>query len=182
MFGIFLDVTGRKQAEEALELLAGEMSHRVRNLLQVASALTESASRSSATKADMARDLAHRLTALGRAHDLVRLAPGQADEAALLGDLMTVLLAPYGDTGDVPRRVRVSVPKIAVGEDAATTLALVVHELATNSIKYGALERQAARLTCRAPNLPMTSWSLPGPSGAALPLLLPRRSGAWAAG
>ena len=40
MFGIFLDVTQRKQAEEANELLAGEMSHRVKNLLTVASALT----------------------------------------------------------------------------------------------------------------------------------------------
>lgn len=40
MFGIFLDVTGRKQAEEGHELLAGEMSHRVKNLLAIASALT----------------------------------------------------------------------------------------------------------------------------------------------
>ena len=41
MFGIFLDVTQRKQAEEANELLAGEMSHRVKNLLQIATALTQ---------------------------------------------------------------------------------------------------------------------------------------------
>ena len=40
MFGIFLDVTGRKQAEEGHELLAGEMSHRVKNLLAIATALT----------------------------------------------------------------------------------------------------------------------------------------------
>ena len=41
MFGIFLDVTQRKQAEEANELLAGEMSHRVKNLLHIATALTQ---------------------------------------------------------------------------------------------------------------------------------------------
>jgi two-component sensor histidine kinase len=40
MFGIFLDVTGRKQAEEGSELLAGEMSHRVKNLLAIAASLT----------------------------------------------------------------------------------------------------------------------------------------------
>src|SRR4051794_25687310 len=50
MFGIFLDVTQRKQAEEANELLAGEMSHRVKNLLTIATALTQITSRSAATK------------------------------------------------------------------------------------------------------------------------------------
>ena len=51
MFGIFLDVTGRKQAEEGHELLAGEMSHRVKNLLAIAAGLTEITSRSTATTA-----------------------------------------------------------------------------------------------------------------------------------
>jgi two-component sensor histidine kinase len=46
MFGIFLDVTGRKQAEEGSELLAGEMSHRVKNLLAIAAGLTAITSRS----------------------------------------------------------------------------------------------------------------------------------------
>src|SRR3954467_7373746 len=50
MFGIFLDVTQRKQAEEANELLAGEMSHRVKNLLQIATSLTRITSRSATTK------------------------------------------------------------------------------------------------------------------------------------
>ncbi len=46
MFGVFLDVTARKQAEEAHELLAGEMSHRVKNLLTIAAGLTQLTSRS----------------------------------------------------------------------------------------------------------------------------------------
>ena len=71
MVGVFLDVTGRKQAEEANELLAGEMSHRVKNLLAIASGLTHITSRSTKTVEDMARELTQRLTALGRAHDLV---------------------------------------------------------------------------------------------------------------
>ena len=142
MYGIFIDVTGRKQAEEGHELLAGEMSHRVKNLLAIATGLTAITSRSAKTAADMAQELTHRLTALGRAHDLVRPLPGQGAKAALLGDLFTVLLAPYDDMGAFSGRVRVSVPRMGVGEQAATTLALVVHELATNSLKYGALSSQ----------------------------------------
>ena len=136
MFGVFLDVTERKQAEETRELVAGEMSHRVKNLFAIASALTAIASRSAATTTEMARDLTQRLTALGHAHDLVRTTTGQeATNAALLGDLLAVLLAPYDSQGCV----QVCVPEVHVGETSATTLALIVHELATNSIKYGAL-------------------------------------------
>lgn len=146
MYGIFIDVTGRKQAEEGHELLAGEMSHRVKNLLAIATGLTEITSRSAKTTVDMAQELTHRLTALGRAHDLVRPLAGDGGKAALLGDLFTVLLAPYDDMGAFSGRVRVSVPRMGVGEQAATTLALVVHELATNSLKYGALSSTSGAL------------------------------------
>lgn len=140
MFGIFIDVTDRKQAEEGRELLAGEMSHRVKNLLAIASGLTAITSRSTATTKEMARELTLRLHALGRAHDLVRPLPGQTHApSALLGDLLSVLLAPYDDLGAFSGRIRVSVPRLRVGEAASTALALIVHELATNSLKYGAL-------------------------------------------
>jgi two-component sensor histidine kinase len=139
MFGIFLDVTGRKQAEEGHELLAGEMSHRVKNLLAIASGLTTITSRSATSIEDMALELTGRLTALGRAHDLVRpLSAGQG-AAALLGDLVSILLAPYDDLGAFKGRIRVAVERTGVGETAATGIALVIHELATNSMKYGAL-------------------------------------------
>jgi len=146
MFGVFLDVTGRKQAEESNELLAGEMSHRVKNLLAIASGLTSITSRSASSTEDMARQLTNRLTALGRAHDLVRPLPGQGKKDALLGDLISVLLAPYDDLGAFSGRIRVSVPRMAVGEASATTLALVIHELATNALKYGALSSDEGTL------------------------------------
>jgi two-component sensor histidine kinase len=138
MFGIFLDVTQRKQAEENNELLAGEMSHRVMNLLQIATALTRMSSHSTATKEDMAHELTSRLMALGRAQELVRPLPGQKNEGTLLGDLISVLLAPYDEKG-ASVRIRVSVPKMNVGEASSTAMALVIHELATNSAKYGSL-------------------------------------------
>jgi len=153
MFGIFLDVTGRKQAEEGHELLAGEMSHRVKNLLAIAAGLTHIASRSASSTADMAHEVTQRLTALGRAHDLVRPLPGGQGQAALLGDLLTVLLAPYDDLGAFSGRIKVAVERMGVGEAAATSLALIIHELATNSVKYGALSAETGTLdvTTRAP-------------------------------
>jgi two-component sensor histidine kinase len=69
----------------------------------------------------------------------VRPIPGEEGRATLLGDLISVLLAPYDDLGAFSGRVRVAVPRMGVGEGAATTLALIIHELATNSVKYGAL-------------------------------------------
>jgi len=142
MTGIFLDITDRKQAEEGHELLAGEMSHRVKNLLAIAAGLTKITSRSSATTEDMTKQLTHRLMALGRAHDLVRPLPSGQGSAALLGDLFTVLLSPYDDEGAFAGRVRIAVPRMGIGEDAATGLALIVHELATNSMKYGSLSAE----------------------------------------
>ncbi|MEO7366038.1 MAG: HWE histidine kinase domain-containing protein [Sphingomicrobium sp.] len=146
MFGVFLDVTGRKQAEEGSELLAGEMSHRVKNLLAIASGLTNLTSRSATSVEQMAQQLTQRLTSLGRAHDLVRPLPGAQGKAALLGDLIAILLAPYDDTAAFSGRIRVAVPRMGVGEDTATTLAMVVHELATNSVKHGALSSAAGML------------------------------------
>ena len=139
MFGIFLDVTGRKQAEEGSELLAGEMSHRVKNLLSIATGLTQLTGRSAKSVEDMTGDLTRRLTALGRAHDLIRPLPGEQGKAALLGDLLSILLAPYDETAAFSGRIRVAVARMGVGERTATALAMVIHELATNSVKYGAL-------------------------------------------
>lgn len=159
MFGIFLDVTSRKQAEESRELLAGEMSHRVKNLLAIATGLTNITSRSTSTVEAMARELTLRLTALGRAHDLVRPVPGQSESpTSLLGDLLTVLLAPYDDLGAFSGRIRVSVPRMSVGETATTIGALVMHELATNSLKYGALSVDTGTLdvSCSAHDEPVT--------------------------
>jgi two-component sensor histidine kinase len=139
MFGIFLDVTGRKQAEEGSELLAGEMSHRVKNLLSIATGLTQLTGSSASSVEEMTGALTERLTALGRAHDIVRPLPGEQGKAALMGDLLAVLLAPYDETAAFSGRIRVAVPRMGIGQRTAMTLAMVVHELATNSVKYGAL-------------------------------------------
>jgi two-component sensor histidine kinase len=146
MYGVFLDVTARKQAEEAHELLAGEMSHRVKNLLSIATGLTQLTSRSAESVEGMSRDLTQRLMALDRAHDLVRPLPDKQGRAALLGDLLAILLAPYDSAGAFSGRIRVAVPRMGLGERAAITLAMVFHELATNSVKHGCLSAAAGML------------------------------------
>ncbi|MCW6512498.1 PAS domain-containing protein [Hyphomicrobiales bacterium BP6-180914] len=150
MFGVFLDVTERKMTEEAREMIAGEMGHRVKNLFSIASALTMISERSTRTSKEMSQDLRLRLSALNRAHDLVRPVPGDPKRAAHLGDLLAMLLAPYAGDGLGGDRVHFTVPELLIGDASATALALVVHELATNSIKYGALSTATGTLdvTC----------------------------------
>jgi two-component sensor histidine kinase len=87
----------------------------------------------------MASEPTARLSALGRAHDLVRPLPNGQGDAALSGDLISVLLAPYDALGAFMGRLRVAVERMGVGQASATGGALVIHELATNSVKYGAL-------------------------------------------
>ena len=60
--------------------------------------------------------------------------------------MLAVLLDAYDDKGTIGDRIRVAVPALLVGEGSVTTLALVVHELATNSLKYGALSRASGTL------------------------------------
>lgn len=152
MYGVFIDVTERKKAEEAREMIAGEMDHRVKNIFAITSALTTISSRSTTTKNEMVKDLSQRLGALSKAHNMVRPDHSQQHKAAQLGDLLAALLEPYSNEHSNSERIRISTPKVLVGEKSAATLALVVHELATNSIKYGALSSAKGTLEvkCRA--------------------------------
>lgn len=145
MFGIFLDVTERKRSEELHEMQAWEMSHRIKNLFALTAALSMIASRSTDTSAEMAADLSRRLAALGVAQDLVRPTLGSTiSRAAPLTELFALLLAPYSE--ESAGRIAINLPALPVGETAATAIALIVHELATNSIKYGALSSASGRL------------------------------------
>jgi hypothetical protein len=145
MFGVLLDVTERKLAEDGREMLAREMSHRVKNLLAIAGALTKISARGAATPKDMAADVSRRLIPLGKAHELVRSLSEQ-NKAASLGDLLGLLLGAYDERGVVGDCIRLSVPDLLVDEAAITPLALIIHELATNSVKYGALSQVSGLL------------------------------------
>lgn len=150
MYGVFIDVTSRKIAEESRDMVTGEMHHRIKNLFSVSSALASIASRSSETKEAMLEDLTRRLRGLSAAHDLLFAGFHDIQQEVNLEELLMALLNAYSAGSSNSRSVAISVPKVMVRERAVTSLAMIIHELATNSAKYGALSAQSGRLvlTC----------------------------------
>ncbi len=141
--GAVVDITERKRAEEGQELLAKELSHRIKNIFTVIGGMVSlSASGAPAEVKGFAGALRRRLQALARAHEYVRPQSGEAQPAeggTTLKGLLGTLLAPYGaeDAG----RMQLEGDDVPVGVKAATSLALILHELATNAAKYGALSQ-----------------------------------------
>lgn len=149
IFGVFLDVSLRKKAEIAKDLISSEMDHRISNLFAITSALVMIAFKTTETKEEMAADLSDRLRALSSAHALIRPGPKRQDGSTSLKALLTALLSPYAEKTSTTNSLLVDAPEIEVCEGAATALALITHELATNSVKYGALSAEGGTLTVR---------------------------------
>ena len=131
------DITARRRDEQRLRLLVHELNHRVKNTLSIVQAL---AARSFA-KADRALRNAFeaRLLTLAAAHDVLT---EEGWEGGSLSDLVAKVLAPFGVRDDT--RFRVTGSALWLRPQAALTLAMVLNELATNAIKYGALSAGAA--------------------------------------
>jgi len=137
--GVTLDITERKRAEETQVLLAREVDHRARNALAVVQSIlrmTRATSLEGYTTA-----VEGRIRALARAHGLLSQSRWQGAD---LARLVSEEVAPYRAT---PRRaVSFSGAPISLEPATAQTLALVLHELATNAAKYGALSTDGGRL------------------------------------
>lgn len=129
---------------KARDLLARELSHRIKNVFSVVSGLASASARDSEARAFVAA-FRERIGALARAQDYVL--PGsfsaRNERESTVKGLLKVLLHPYDDDG---RRIRITGDDLPLGQSAATTLALILHEQATNAIKYGALSNAEGRV------------------------------------
>jgi PAS domain S-box-containing protein len=130
---ILRDITERKQAEERQRLLTAELDHRVKNVLANVSAVARLSSRGARSVADFAEALTGRLQAMAAVHNLLQ--QGRF-EGAGLADLIGQVLAPFRTQAG---NIRIEGEPIMVTSKATQSLALVVQELATNAVKYGAL-------------------------------------------
>jgi two-component sensor histidine kinase len=137
-------------ALEEQEMLAKEMSHRVKNLFAMIGGMIHISARTSATKDEMAKMLSGRITALSNAHALVRRSfavAGPHQKAPDLAALVQAIIQPHENLAETETsRFTIDGPPIQCGEHATNGLALVFHELATNAAKYGALTADDGRV------------------------------------
>lgn len=138
--GVTIDITERKRAEQRQNLLAREVDHRAKNALALAQSIVR-LTRGKTVKAYI-QAVEGRISALARVHTILSLSSWQGAE---IGRLVDEELAPYA-TGD---QIAFSGSDIQLQPETAQTLALALHELVTNSAKYGALSTLAGRLNIK---------------------------------
>lgn len=137
----------RKAAADRQELLIAELNHRVRNILTLIRGLVGHSKSGAGTLDEFAKVLNDRIHALSRAHD--QITRGNWGSAPL-ADLFKTEVAAY--LGAKANRIEIEGPPVLVAPQAFATLALVAHEMVTNSAKYGALKDSHGRVR--------VSWSI----------------------
>ena len=134
-FGTVTDIDASRRTSEERDLLARELSHRIKNIFAVVSGLVSLRARKLPEARAFAEELTEAIRALGRAHDYVR--PFDGRKSDMLVGLLGELMEPYLGRGE--GRIAIEGEDCEIGARAATPMALVFHELATNAAKYGAL-------------------------------------------
>ncbi|HTN83873.1 MAG TPA: AAA family ATPase [Sorangium sp.] len=136
-----LDVSERKQAEERQRLLLNELNHRVKNTLAIVQAIAMQTLRMADSPGAFTEAFLARLLALSQTHNLLNQTSWQG---ASLRDIVCAELAPHASCD--AERVRVAGEDVRLRPEAAVTLGMAFHELATNAAKYGALSQPSGRV------------------------------------
>lgn len=149
------DVTESRRSMERQDLVIAEMNHRVKNLLILAGSIVGLAARTAASPQALARDVAQRLAALARAHELTlprnRYDGTSAESPVSLHALIESVLSPHDRRSDGSSRIRITGDDTRVaGGMPLTGLALLLHEFATNAAKHGSLAHEAGTVGVQA--------------------------------
>lgn len=147
--GTCTDIHEQRLMMEEREMIAHELSHRIKNIFSVIAGLIGLSARQHPEIGDVAEDLRDRILALGRAHDFVR--PHSAESAPQVGQgqgrlwgILDQIFAPYRSGQE--SRILLSGDDPRIDDRSATPLALLFHELATNAAKYGGLSTADGRI------------------------------------
>ncbi len=162
----------RARNSEKQELLIAELNHRVRNILNLIRGLVQQSNTGSGSVEDFAEVVGSRIHALARAHDQItrqHWAPASLKE--LIGNECQAYAENCGD------RIRVHGPDAYLKPEAFTAIALVIHELLTNSVKYGAISDSSGTITIDIRERPDHSLDLHWRESGGPPVKAPTRRG-----
>jgi two-component sensor histidine kinase len=137
------EVAQRKQSEERQQMLVHELNHRVKNMLATVQSVARQ-SLGSPERSGPARDFEERLMALAWAYEILTR---EHWAGASLSEVIERTLAPHMDRA--APRLALDGPSLWLTPNQAISLALAMHELATNAVKYGALSTDSGRIGVR---------------------------------
>jgi PAS domain S-box-containing protein len=139
--GTSADITDRKRTEEVRQLLVLELNHRVKNTLSVVQAIAHQSFRTGRSTVEQRDAFEGRLRALSEAHDVLTRANWQE------GSLAELVEGARRSCGVDPARLQAHGDDVMLAPQRAVTIAMALHELCTNAIKYGALSGPDGRVT-----------------------------------
>lgn len=141
--GIDIDITERKEHEERMRVVMGELNHRVKNTLAVIQSIARQTIRRSADLASFQRSFEDRLQAIAAAHGLLTRTDWQG---VSIGDIVAGEVQARAPSAD---RCVVSGPAVLLRPKAALAMHMVVHELTTNAVKHGGLRSEEGGVQVR---------------------------------
>ena len=170
-----------RKANERIELLARELNHRVKNLFSVILSIVSLSGRKQASSREVVDDIRARIRALSLAHSASL--GGYGIDRVELGPVIVKTMEPYADDGGT--RVHVSGPAIDLPARMVTPIGLIVHELATNAVKYGALSVEGGTVAIAweveetTPGLPVLALSWTETGGPAIDAAMAEKTGGF---